>query len=452
MRVMRFATAAAMSALMAGNAVAQAVPARQDPPAQGATAAGTLRPTPVRREPRMLDRTDFQIADGVVAVVNDQIITGYDLRQRMLLIIAMSEVQPTAEDLPQIQRQALDSLIDDRLKSQELARFPDLKITEEEIDQEIAGMAGELRTTPEAYLNLLAQVGIQAETIREQIRVSIGWRRLVQGRFGNRARVSKAQVDQAIRQAEEAASKRQYLVGEIYLEAAQTQGGMQGAVNGAQQLIRQMIQGAPFQSVAQQFSDAPSAVRGGDAGWVVEGTVAPALQQAMDNLDVGQLSNPIVVEGGVYIIYMRDKRQGSTTQLVSLRQVMVELPESAAPEVVQAAGQRLTALQPQLTCDTMLTRAQSETGLLGTDLGEGDLQSVIPQFQQAVANAPEGAIVGPVRTPLGLHLVGVCGRRVGTAALPRREEIENRLQLSQLSMLERRYMRDLRADALIERK
>jgi peptidyl-prolyl cis-trans isomerase SurA len=120
--------------------------------------------------------------------------------------------------------------------------------------------------------------------------------------------------------------------------------------------------------------------------------------------------------------------------------------------MVQSAGQRLTALRPEITCDTMLTRAQSETGLLGTDLGETDVQSVVPQFQEAVAGAPEGAIVGPVRTPLGLHLVGVCGRRVGSAELPSRDEVENRLQRSQLAMLERRYMRDLRADALIERK
>lgn len=452
MRVMRFATAAVIAALTAGGASAQTAPARQDPPAQSATAAGSLRPTQVRREPRMLERADFQIADGVVATVNDQIITGFDLRQRMLMIIAMSEVEPTAEDLPQIEREALDGLIDDRLKAQEIARYPDLKVTDAEVMEEIGAMAAELRTTGDAYLNILGQVGIRPEAVREQVRVSIGWRRLVGGRFASRARVSKAQVDQAVRQFEEAAGKRQYLIGEIYLEAAQTQGGMQGAVNGAQQLIRQMIQGAPFQAVAQQFSDAPSAVRGGDAGWVVEGTLHPALQQALDNLEVGQLSNPIVVDGGVYIVYMRDKRQGSATQLVTLRQIMVELPENAPADAVAAAGQRLEALRPGLTCDNMLTRATSESGLLGTDLGEGDVQSVIPQFQEAIAGAADGSIVGPVRTQLGLHLVGVCGRRVGAASLPSRADVENRLQRSQLAMLERRYIRDLRADALIERK
>lgn len=452
MRVTGFATAAAVAALMAGAAVAQTAPTRQDPPAQNAAVAGSLAPGQARRPPRMLERQDFQIADGVVATVNDQIITGFDLRQRMLLIIAMSEVQPTAQDLVQIERQALDSLIEERLKSQELARYPDLRISDADIDAELEGMAAELRTNGAAYLQLLESIGIQPRTVREQIRISVGWRRLVGGRFGGRARVSSAQIDQAMRQVEEAATKRQYLVGEIYLEAAQTQGGMQGAVDGAQQLIRQMIQGAPFQAVAQQFSDAPSAVRGGDAGWVVEGTVDPALQAAMDNLDVGQLSNPIVVDGGVYILYMRDKRQGLATQLVSLRQVMIELPETADPVAVTAAGQRLTALQPELTCDNMLTRASSESGLLGTDLGETDLQSVIPQFQEAVSGAADGAVVGPVRTPLGVHLVGVCGRRVGSASLPSREEVEGRLQRGQLTMLERRYLRDLRADALIERK
>ena len=46
------------------------------------------------------------MADGIVATVNDRIITGYDLRQRMLLIIVMSEVQPTAENIAQMNQQA----------------------------------------------------------------------------------------------------------------------------------------------------------------------------------------------------------------------------------------------------------------------------------------------------------------------------------------------------------
>src|SRR5690606_36591108 len=159
----------------------------------------------------------------------------------------------------------------------------------EEVEEEITAMAQEVGASPQAYVDFLTQGGIRPATLHEQVRTQIGWSQLVGGRFQSRARVSRAAVAAAMRQVAEAASKKQYLIGEIYIESARV-GGQQAALNGANQLVQQMVQGAPFQAVAEQFSAAPSATRGGDAGWVVEGTVQPALQQALDQLAVGQLS------------------------------------------------------------------------------------------------------------------------------------------------------------------
>ena len=445
MRFQRYLTGVAIAALLAGTAVAQTAP--QEP-----AAAGTLNPAAGEAPPSApAAAPQFQMADGVLATVNDSVITGFDLRQRMLLLIAMTQVQPTPENIPAIQQEALSALIEERLQIQELANYEDLRVTDEEVAEEIGVRAQELGVTPEAYINFLEAGGIRAQTLREQIRTQIGWQRLVGGRFQSRARVSKGAVDAALRQVSEAASKKQYLIGEIYIEAARV-GGQQAALNGAAQLVQQMVQGAPFQNVAEQFSAAPSAARGGDAGWIVAGTVNPTLQVAMDQLDIGQLSRPIPVEGGVYIIYMRDKRDGAAASLVQLKQVMVELPETASEAELAAATQRLQAIQPQLTCDTMLQRATSEQGLLGADLGEADVQNLAPQFQQVARSAPVGSVSTPIRTPLGLHLVGVCGRRVGGAEAPDPRTIENQLFRQNLATLGRRYMRDLREDALIEFK
>jgi peptidyl-prolyl cis-trans isomerase SurA len=451
MRFQRYLTGVAMAALMAGTAVAQTAPGQTAPGATPA-AAGTLNPAAEQAPPQAPAATpEFQMADGILATVNDSVITGFDLRQRMLLLIAMTQVQPTQENIPAIQQQALNALIDERLQNQELAKYEDLKVSDEEVDREVASMAQEVGTTGENYLQFLAQGGIRPATFREQLRTQIGWSQLVGGRFQSRARVSKGAVDAALRQASEAASKKQYLIGEIYIEASRV-GGQQAALNGANQLVAQMVQGAPFQAVAQQFSAAPSATRGGDAGWVVEGSVPPTLQTALDQLQAGQLSRPIPVEGGVYIIYMRDKRDGAATSLVSMKQVMVELPETATEPQVLAATQRLEALRPQLTCDNILARATSEAGLLGADLGEADVQNLAPQFQQVARSAEIGSVSSPVRTPLGVHLLAVCGRRVGGAEAPNTRQIENQLFRQNLATLGRRYMRDLREDALIEMK
>tara|TARA_R110002124_G_scaffold74690_1_gene200514 strand:+ start:8379 stop:9713 length:1335 start_codon:yes stop_codon:yes gene_type:complete len=444
MRFKRYTTGVAIAALLAGSAYAQT-------PGQSPIAAGTLNPASEEAPTRPVAAPEFRMADGIVATVNDSIITGYDLRQRMLLVIAMTQVQPTDENIQAIQQEALNVLIDERLQAQEIATYKDLIVSDAEVDAEIAAMAQEVGTNPETYLGFLAQGGIRPQTVREQLRVSIGWRSLVGGRFASRARVSRGQVEQVMRQLAESASKPQYLIGEIYIEAARV-GGQQQALDGASQLVQQMVQGAPFQAVAQQFSAAPSAVRGGDAGWVVQGTVQPALQTALDQLNVGQLSRPIPVEGGVYIIYMRDKRDSSASSLVQLKQVMVRLPETASEAEIAAATARLTALQPQLTCDNMLARATSEEGLLGSDLGEAEVPSLAPQFQQVARSGAVGSVSTPLRTPLGVHLLAVCGRRAGGIEAPTFRDVEGRLRGQNLAMLGRRYIRDLRADALIEMK
>lgn len=445
MGLTRYMTGVAIAALLAGTAVAQIAPV------QAPAAAGSLNPAAEAAPAPAPVAPAFQMSDGILATVNDSVITGFDLRQRMLLLIAMTQVQPTAENIPAIQQQALNLLIDERLQARELTKYEDLVVTDEEVDRELAAMAQEVGAAPATYLDFLAQGGIRPSTLREQLRTQIGWSQLVGGRFQSRARVSKSAVDAALRQAGEAASKKQYLIGEIYIEASRV-GGQQAALNGATQLVQQMVQGAPFQAVAQQFSAAPSATRGGDAGWVVEGTVQPALQQALDQLDVGQLSRPIPVDGGVYIVYMRDKRDGASASLVQIKQVMIELPETATEADVAAATARLEAMRPQLTCDTMLQRATSEQGLLGSDLGEADVQNLAPQFQQVARSAEVGSISTPVRTPLGVHLLAVCGRRAGGIEAPDARAVENQLFRQNLATLARRYMRDLREDALIEMK
>lgn len=445
MSFMRLTAGVALSALIAGSAIGQSAPA----PTPGQS-AGTLDPTAESTATRAAPEVPFQLTEGVIASVNDDIITGFELRQRMLLLIAMTQVQPTEENLPALQNQALQSLIDERLQTAEITKF-EVPVSEEEVSQEIAAMAEESGTTAANYLTFLARAGIRPETLRTQIKVQMGWQRLVGGRFNTRSRVSRSAVEEAMRQLSESAAKPQYLVGEIYIDAARV-GGQQAALNGAEQLVQQMIAGAPFQAVARQFSAAPSAPRGGDAGWIVQGAVQPALQAAMDQLQAGQLSRPIPVEGGVYILYMRDKRDGASTSLVSLKQIMVQAPQSASDADVAVATQRLEGIRSQLTCDNIVQRASSEQGLLASDLGESDIANLAPQFQQVARSAEIGAISAPVRTPLGVHLLAVCGRRVGGPEAPTYQQVQARLQNEQMTMLERRYMRDLRADSLIEQK
>lgn len=396
------------------------------------------------------------LSEGVAAIVNDQIISTYDLRQRMRLLLVTSGVQPTQQAVQQIQQEALRGLIDEHLEIQEIRREEKeqkFKIVADDSDvkHEIDRIASGNRMTGDQLLKALSSAGVGPDTMKEQIRAQVSWARWIQGRYGgSRLKVSPDQINAVLRQLQLEATKPQFQISEIFLDASRV-GGMNVAQEGANQLIAQLQQGAPFAAVARQFSGAATAANGGDAGWLTETQLQPEVRDVVETMRPGQLSQPIVTRDGVYIIYVRDKRAGSTTDLVNLKQAAISLPSTATPDQVEAARQKLLALKSQIKgCDDMDAKAGAVDGVVAGDLGEADIKDLAPSFRDAIKDLQPGQISAPVRTDAGLHLIGLCGRRQGGIDLPSRDEIQSRLEDQQLSLVSRRYLRDLKNSATIE--
>jgi peptidyl-prolyl cis-trans isomerase SurA len=420
------------------------------PPAtRPAPAAPAPAPTPANYTPMR------PMSESVAAIVNDDIISTYDLAQRMRLLIATTGVQPTQENVQEFQQQALLSLVDEALQIQELKRVQkDQKIsiiaTDDEVQDELSGMAQQNNMKSEAFIAVLKSQGITSQTLFDQIRAQMSWQRWIRGRYGTRLRIGEDQIKATQVRMIAAASKPQYEVSEVFLDAGRT-GGMDAAVKGATQLVSQLQQGAPFPAVARQFSASSTAAAGGDAGWISQGEMAPEVDAALDQLRPGQLSQPIPVKDGVYIIYLRDKRAGSGQTLVSLKQAAIALPADASAADVAAAKATLITVRGQIKdCATLESSVAKTPGVVAGDLGEAETGDLLPEFAEAAKTLQPGQLSQPIRTKVGLHVLAVCGKRAAGAAQVDHDQIESRLTGQQLSMISRRYMRDLRNSATIE--
>jgi len=316
---------------------------------------------------------------------------------------------------------------------------------------EVTQIARSNHMTADQMLKSLADAGVSPKTYKEQIRAKISWIRWIQGRYGgSRLKVGQDQVNAVLRQVAEEAAKPQYQVAEIFIDSNRV-GGQSVALDGARQLIAQLQQGAPFAAVARQFSAASTAANGGDAGWLTQGQLRPELRDVVAQLRPGQLSDPIAVQDGVYIILLRNKRSGSGADLVSLKQAAIGLGADATPEQIDAARNKLVALKRKLNgCDGFEARAAGESGVVAGDLGEADVKDLAPSFRDAVSGLQPGQVSDPIRTNAGLHLVALCARRPGGVDLPSRDEIEGQLEDQKLSLIARRYLRDLTNSATIE--
>jgi peptidyl-prolyl cis-trans isomerase SurA len=92
-----------------------------------------------------------------------------------------------------------------------------------------------------------------------------------------------------------------------------------------QDIRRQIQEGGDFASFARTYSQDGSASQGGDLGWISPGETVPEFERAMNQLKVGQVSDPVRTEFGYHLIEVLDRRsvEGSTSeQQDNARQVM----------------------------------------------------------------------------------------------------------------------------------
>ncbi|MET0338131.1 MAG: peptidylprolyl isomerase, partial [Caulobacter sp.] len=198
--------------------------------------------------------------DGVMASVNDQVISHSDVRNRMRWMLLRFPEPPTDEKiLLEIQSQALESLIEERIQELEFRKLvKDQEISGPEIDESIADLARQYRMAPEQFVLAVGEAGIPIQHVRDMEKAKIAWSALIRGRYFRTVRVSELRIDDMLDRLKSSLDKPQYRLAEIFLYAPD-QASRDLAKTRAATLIENVNQGADFQALAQQFSAAPSA-------------------------------------------------------------------------------------------------------------------------------------------------------------------------------------------------
>ena len=384
-----------------------------------------------------------QSPHGIAAVVNNDIVTTHDLRQRTLFMVATTGIERDEKSIARAQQQALRNLVDEHIQMQESEKF-DQSIDDASVDRSVAQLIGRNGLDPNEVVERLASVGVSIETMRDQVRSEIAWQRIINGLYGSRIRISDAQIDETLNRISANASKPNYRVAEIYIEASPDIGGIEGAMQGAQAMVKQVADGAPFPLLAQQFSSSPTAAKGGDMGWIREGELRPKLDQVIVQMEKGQLSKPIQVPGGVYVLALLDKKISEADTLYKLRQVVIKNDD------IEASKTRLTSLKDELTsCETLEDDVKDLDGVTTVDMGEIKSSELTEELVTVLERTDVKTISEPIERPDGAVSLMVCSREASGSDVPTRDQIENRLIDQQLAQASKRHLRDLRRKASI---
>ncbi len=382
-----------------------------------------------------------QFAEGVAAIVNDNVISTFDVRQRASLLLVSAGIQSTPEMQQRARAQALRDLVDEQLQLEEAEKF-EITVTPDQVERRLTDIARQNQTTLDGLAAQLARDGVSISTLRGQIAADMAWQRLMGGMYNSRVRISEVEIRETQQRIAANATRPQYQISEIFLPAESEQefAEMQ---QGAMRLLQEMQRGAPFPLVARQFSQAPSAAAGGDIGWIAATELAPELQPVAAQLQEGQVSLPVRAPTGIYIIAMRDRRAGApvgATSIVSLRQIGASATRVNA---LERAQRRIRG------CGDLDTDVAGVQGASVIDLGQTTESDLSPAIRERIAGVAVG-LASPVQVSGDQSsTIVVCARETGGGGVPAREEIEERLREQEMTMLSERYLRNLRREATI---
>lgn len=385
--------------------------------------------------------TDPQITqlEGVAALVNDEPISYFDVRQRTRMLMVTLGAEPSSEVLQQLSNTALEQLVDERLQLQ-LAKEFELEISQDRINESVNRIAQQSGSSIDELNNEFSQAGISMRTLEEQVRADIAWKDIMRGRFGRNIRISKDRINAQMDLLRSDSQVTSYNISEIFLFAPDEERKIQ-AHTAAFTLIEQLRSGTPFSAMAQQISGASSAAAGGDIGWVSLDDLDPLLASAVQNQDRPGILEPVIVDDGVYIIVLRGKREPQ--KAISLMSLMQIVATDNKMETVQAA------LDETSKCDELKAIADDRDNMIMADLGEVKLTDLGEEPQRLIQDLQAGEVSAPFEMSRGWAAIAVCNRKDGAEGLPSDDQVENQLYGRELGMISDRELRHARQEATI---
>ena len=391
----------------------------------------------------------------IVAKVNGQPITNYDLAQRVNFLAAVTNIKLNESNRQRIETDALQMLIDEKLK---LAAA-------QEIDPNIASrslaMARDLidssfQQNDKNGFEVLRELKLDTASIQQKFVTDLAWASFIQAKFSNKLGDVDTKIDAELSRMLEDATKPQIRVSELVLVPEPSR-PLQDTLRLANEIVSAVTQGANFNAIAQQYSVAGSAQNGGRLGWLSTSQLPQNISDALAKIDVGAVTPPIQQDGAILLFQKNGERKNGqadpSQDRIWLTRALLPLAAAAANADRLEAAARLERDTAGISnCPDLLKLHDSYGSRMQGRLDNIIVGSLAPQMLTLVNELQPGVASAPLSFSEGIAVFMLCKREKAKIDLPSRADVERAIVEKLFGSLGERYLLRLRRAASIERR
>jgi len=403
---------------------------------------------------------EAQLINRIIALVNDKVITQTQLEKEVLVIKNQLRAQRTpmpADEL--LAKQVLDKLILQSIQLQQ-ADQRHIRVSDEALNGEINRIAKANGMEISSLRSALERDGIPFPEYRERLRKEIIIFQLQQRLVISNVTITEQEIENFIaNQALQTGGNNEYRLGHILIIIPETATAneIQMANSEALDVIDELVAGKDFAQVAIARSGGQQALQGGDLGWRKLTEMPSLFSSRIENMKVGDHSDPIRSPSGFHIIKLLEIRTNEKQHFVKQtkgRHILIKASNVVTPEQAQ---EKIIDLKMQINAGADFAAVAKEfsddkgSAVDGGDLGWVDPGVMVPSFEAAMDLLEPGEMSEPVRTQFGWHLIEVLDRReLNNTEDFKRTQVQRMLKKQKVQPALENWLRRLRDEAFVE--
>ena len=402
-----------------------------------------------------------EFMDRVVAVVNSDIITQSDLKDRVRFNIRNSGRPENSSSQEQLLETSLDQLIQEVLVRQH-AKNRGYNVSTDEVADTVKGIEQSNNQSAGSFDQFAGEL---KDSAYQRIRADIIQNKIMRNEIMPRVNISQTEVTRILEGLAGQDKVNEWQLAQIFIPVADN-ASEDNVRDQIQNIYTQVSSGADFGRMAQTFSQDPSGQNSGLLGWFNLTELAQPIQTSLENLSKGQVTEPVRSSGGWHIFKILDTRESepldfSPQQQVALKQLIAAFEEaSGTPQNQQekALKEELAKLTDKINSrqefDALIAQQKEAdnqfraSGNMGW-LNVADLPSTI---RDVVTSMEVGELTKPLTTRTGVAIFMVTDKRKqeNRQTAQMRARIADRIAQGRAERILRRLMRDMRRDAYID--
>ena len=400
-----------------------------------------------------------QTLDRIVAVVNEGVITQYQLDARTRSATAQLQRQKVQLPPPDIlKRQVLDQMITERAQVQQ-AKEAGVRVEDNELSQAIDRIAANQKMSTNQLRQVVEKDGMTWTDFREGIRDQMMVARIREREVDAKIVVTPGEVDNFLANQSVSGAGEEVHLAHILIripEGASPE-TLQKLRAKAVAIDEQAKAGKDFAQLAAANSESNDAMQGGDLGFRPIDSLPQVMSSAVANLKPGQVSDVVRSPSGFHIVKLLGRRGGGSAlpqvQQTHARHILIKVTEITSES---EAKQKITLVHQRLKAGedfAALAKLYSQDGSAqkGGDLGWLYPGDTVQPFEQAMNALKIGEISGPVQSPFGFHIIQVLERRTTDVSQDRqRQRAMGALRQRKMEDANLEWIRQVRDRAYVE--